>query len=207
MKNSNQFKVYAPYAAAIACLLYEAFALAGNSSFISGVACVAILVAGLCCILEKPKVEFIGLISLAVATLFTLFTLIADAVGVLGDIADGAPFAFVIRQILWFITYIIKFVAVAAMAVMSFFYFKKKTNAITKFWYAPAGLVLVYALIYLVFRLLFFFIFNEDMLGFHPEFSVISRYFTTTGLTFLNYLFLTVGFAGIGMHTFTKSKE
>lgn len=206
MNKLNQFKGYAPYAAAIACLWYEAFSLSGNSSFIYGVVCVAILVAGACCILEKPKVDFIGVISLAVATLFSLFCLIADVVGILGNIADELSFAYVTRQILWLIPAFVKLLAIAAMAVLSFFYFKKKTNAMTKFWYAPAALVLVYALLYLAFRVLFFFIFNEDMLGFNPEFSVISRYFTTTIITFINYLFLTVGFAGIGMHTFSKAE-
>ncbi len=202
MNKLNQFKGYAPYVAAICCLIYEAFSLAWGGAFVSSVIFVAILVAGACCLIEKEKADFVGLIALAVASVFSIIDLVLSVIDIIGYIAQRYPAGVVVQSILWLIPDVVALLAVVALTAIVFLCMKKKPNALTKFWYGPAALVVVGALITFIFGILFYFIFNDFV---YVGDGVLGYLLTKVG-RFLVNLSLAGGFAGIGMHAFSKKQ-
>lgn len=203
MNKLNQFKGYAPYVAAICCLIYEAFSLAWGGAFVSSVIFVAILVAGGCCLLEKQKADFVGLIALAVASVFSIIDLVLSVIEIIGFIAQSYPAGIIVQCVLWLIPDVIVLLAVIALTAIVLLCMKKKPNVLTKFWYGPAALVVVGAIITFIFGLLFYFIFNDFV---YVGDGVLGYFLSKLG-RFLVNLALAGGFAGIGMNAFSKINE
>ena len=188
MEQLNQIKKFSPVIAGIALVVYSVIGLIGGGSFLTIVYNIGILVAGITCFIEKT--ELVRVIALGICAVSVFVSFIIGFFGFLGNLFGGY-FGF-FDTILFLVSYlsvILEFAAVAIMAVFVLMQSKGINSKLTKYWYVPAGILLISTILGIVTSFILSLIYG----GF--SFAVIFRIFGTVIVA----LIIIVGFAALGL--------
>lgn len=146
MDTLNKLKSLSPTIAGIVYTVYAAILMLAGVSGMYVVMALAILGVGITCFIEKAEPVKMGLLLLcAVLSFFSVFSTFFDFVRMLFE--GVISFIDFIRIPLSLFTAALRVISLAMLAALVFVSWKKMSSMITKFWYAPAVVTVVAALI------------------------------------------------------------
>lgn len=171
MTQLDQIKKISPYIAGIALFIFGIVGLISGESFLGYAIYVSAIVFGVSCMLDNA--EIVSVISAAALAAFNLFSLIGSFFSLLSNIIHGYLTAlYVISSILALGVAFLKLVSAAALLAFVICSWKNITNQFAKFWYAPAAIALLSALLTLFIPVLNVVLFRYGI-GFHFVLNIL----------------------------------
>jgi len=146
MGNLKELKKYSSTVAGAVFALYAAILMLSGVHGVGVVTSLALLGVGICCFIQKSEPVKAGL--LALTALLSFFSLIGAVFNFLQALFSGwLNFFTFIVFVAGLLTSAIRIVALAGLAALVFFGWKKSFKALEKFWFVPAILTLAAAVI------------------------------------------------------------
>ncbi len=142
----EQLKKNAHLIAGIAFIVYAVIGFIRAGGFFNILFYIAALAIGVSCFIKKTElVKIIGFGLMAFVSLSFIFKGVLSFLEYL--IRGYLGFGNVIFWLMSMFSSVVELIGIVAMAILLFMLWKKAENILTKFWYAPAGVVLVSVII------------------------------------------------------------
>ncbi len=200
MKTLNRLKKISPVVAGVVYVVYAAILMLSGIRGMGIVSSLAILGVGITCFIKKTEPIKMGL--LLFCALLSFLSVFLTFLGFVRMLFEGViSIIDFIRIPLSLFTSALRVVSLAVLAALVFVSWKKISSIITKFWYVPAVITVVSALIDAVIR-----VFNLIAYGMNFGHFFFGFLFDTIVMILLSGIYA-VGQAALGLSTVAENEK